>query len=351
MFIFEQFAHFGIIFAYVLTSAAFADRMEPKPVEERATSIHQKINLWLNLFTTMNRHSRIRNAEQYLAPVPNGEPFHVVCEVTNESDERLRKIGFRDLKDGECVLPRELGSATRRNSNGYDIIFKNKPKELFIISFMAPGWHDTYHPVHIERWRYPRKHIAGYELELTLMVKEGKRYVVSPELIHLTSEADKNKHALNLFLELFGRFDFLNKDMEAIFREMKMVSVNWTLLPIGEYPFSRLEKEGYLSKGQIKKKEYRHTDEVIRSYHPAQCVVGNGGFRGYIAFVFPDRNLTLLEHFEKGNATYVFDLDWAELSKKTKAEILNQNLEIARIIHTDNWEWKVRELFSNHPIR
>lgn len=300
----------------------------------------------------MNRHSRIRNAEQYLAPIPDGELFHVVREVTNESDERLRKIGFRNLEDGERVLPRALGSVSRRNSNGYDIIFRNKPKEAFYISFMAPGWHNTFHSVTIERWRYPRKHMPGYEMELTLMVKDNKRFVVSPELINLPTEKEKNKHALNLFLEFFGGFDFLNKDMEAIFRELKTINVNWTLLPIGEYPFRRLEEEGYLpqSRSQIKKKEYRHTDEVIRSYHPSLCVVGNGGFRGYIAFVFPDRNLTLLEHFEKGNATYVFDLGWEELSKKTKAEILNLGLEIARIIHTDNWEWKVRELFSSHPI-
>ena len=69
----------------------------------------------------MNFRSRIRNAEPYLTLIREGESFHVVRDVTNESDERLKEIGFLRLEDGESVLPRALGSVTRRNSDGYDI--------------------------------------------------------------------------------------------------------------------------------------------------------------------------------------------------------------------------------------
>ena len=297
----------------------------------------------------MNRHSRIRNVEQYLHHIPSGEPFYVVHDVTNEKDAYLRKIGFRDLAEGECVLPAAIGSVSRRNNNGYDIIFRDRPKESYEISFMAPGWHDTFHLVTMVRWRYPRKHVPGYELELTLVVKDGKRLIVSPELNHSESEAEKNKHALNLFLELFGGFELMKQDMEPIFKDLVVTRVNWTILPVGEYPFSRLESEGYLPKGKKIQKVYRHTDEHIRRYNPSKCVIGNGGFHGYVAFVFEDRNLTVLEHFEQGNATYVFDLGWEELSKLTKAQILDQDLAIARIIHKDNWESDLNHLFAHHP--
>ena len=299
-------------------------------------------------YTTMNYRSRIRNVEPHLALIRPGESFHVVHDVTNVSDERLKQIGFLNLEDGECVLPRALGSVTKRNSDGFDIPLKDQPKECRMVTFWVPGWHNTYHMATRYFMSYRREHVVGYEMELTLMYKEGKRFVVSPELIHISAESEKNKHVLNLFLELFGEFEFMNADMAAIFCEMRVRRVNWTLLPMGEYPFERLKHEGYLPNTKKIENAYRNTDNVIRQYNPTDCVIGNGGFRGYVAFLCPDRNLTVLEHFEKGNATYVFDTNWEELARKTKAEILYGNLAIARIIHTDSWEAEIRELFNTH---
>lgn len=297
----------------------------------------------------MNENSRIRNEEHYLHLVPNGEPFHVVCEVTPQSETRLKKIGFQSVVEGERVLPRGLGSVSKRNSDGYDIVYRDRPKESYVISFMAPGWHNTRHWVHITRWRYPRKHIDGYEIELTLMRIDDKLYAVSPELIHTSSEGDRNKHVLNLFLELFGDFELRKKELSAVYEALKITRVNWTMLPVGEYPFSRLEEEGYLPRNNKTETVYRHSDEVIRRYNPSECVIGNGGFTGYIAFVFPDRNITIMEHYRLGNATYVFDMSWEELSKKTKAEIMGEDLAIARIIHTNGWTHSMNELFLTYP--
>ena len=297
----------------------------------------------------MNENSRIRNEEHYLHQVPNGEPFHVVCEVTNKSEIRLKKIGFQSVVEGERVLPQGLGSVSKRNSDGYDIVYRDRPKESYVVSFMAPGWHNTRHWVHITRWRYPRKHIDGYEIELTLMRIDDKLYAVSPELIHTSSEGDRNKHVLNLFLELFGDFELRKKELSAVYEALKITRVNWTMLPVGEYPFSRLEEEGYLPRNNKTETVYRHTDEVIRRYNPSECVIGNGGFTGYIAFVFPDRNITIMEHYRLGNATYVFDMSWEELSKKTKAEIMGEDLAIARIIHTKGWTHSMNELFLAYP--
>ncbi len=296
----------------------------------------------------MNFRSRIRNVEPYLALIRQGESFHVVYNVTNESDERLKQIGFFNLEDGERVLPRALGSVTRRNSDGYDIVFKDRAKERYFTYHMVPGWHNTYHEVTREHWRYPCEHKEGYEMELTLLMKDGNRYVVSPELVNDPTAADINKHALNLFLELFGGFEFMNENLDSVFREMRVTRVNWTLLPIGDFPFERIEREILQHSGRITKRVFRHTDSVIRQYNPEQCVVGNGGFHNYVAFLFPERNLTVLECFEPGNATYVFEKDWEELSRKTKAQILGGDLALARIIHKDSWETEIRQLFNTH---
>ena len=247
----------------------------------------------------MNFRSRIRNAEPHLALIREGESFHVVYDVTNERDERLKQIGFLNLEDGECVLPRVLGSVTKRNSEGFDIVHTEEPKKPKYVDIMTPGWHNTYHLSTHRYMSHPKDHIAGYEVELTLMYKDGKRYVVSPELTHVAEEKERNKHVLNLFLELFGDFDFLDGELEAIFRDMTIKRVNWTILPIGEYTFERMEREGFLPKSNKVERVYRHTDSVIRRYSPAQCVVGNGGFRGYIAL--PRSKCSRMVIFRSGN--------------------------------------------------
>jgi hypothetical protein len=50
-----------------------------------------------------------------------------------------------------------------------------------------------------------------------------------------------------------------------------------------------------------------------------------GGFSDYIAYVFAERRLVVLESVRKGNAIYVFGQNWDRFSKLSKAEILDRN--------------------------
>ena len=59
-----------------------------------------------------------------------------------------------------------------------------------------------------------------------------------------------------------------------------------------------------------------------------------------------DKNLYILECDHPNNATYVFDKKWEELSKLTKAEILNNQFHKCRIIHSSSWKEKFDELFG-----
>ena len=89
-----------------------------------------------------------------------------------------------------------------------------------------------------------------------------------------------------------------------------------------------------------------HRFEVVNSYGSESVAIGQAGFRGYIIFGFPHKNLYVCESIYFGNATYVFEEDWEELSKRTKAEILNENLQKDRLIHIKGWEQKVHNLLS-----
>jgi hypothetical protein len=74
--------------------------------------------------------------------------------------------------------------------------------------------------------------------------------------------------------------------------------------------------------------------------------IGQAGFSGYLIFGFTSRNLFICESVFYGNATYVFESDWEKLSKLSKAEILNQDLQKDRIIHREGWERKIATLFK-----
>ena len=76
---------------------------------------------------------------------------------------------------------------------------------------------------------------------------------------------------------------------------------------------------------------------LINEYNPDFIAYGSSGFRGYIVFGFCKKNLFFLESIFPNNATYIFESDWEELSKLTKSEILNHNLQKGRLIHNANW--------------
>ena len=47
-----------------------------------------------------------------------------------------------------------------------------------------------------------------------------------------------------------------------------------------------------------------------------------------------------------GNATYVFRDNWEGLSKLSKAEIIQNNLQEKRLVHRVNWPYKILEILK-----
>jgi hypothetical protein len=78
--------------------------------------------------------------------------------------------------------------------------------------------------------------------------------------------------------------------------------------------------------------------ETIKKFGPAEIYVGEGGFGDYLAYIFPDRQIVVLESVRHGNALYAFSKDWRAVSHLTKAEIIQGGLHLARIIHSRGWK-------------
>ena len=124
--------------------------------------------------------------------------------------------------------------------------------------------------------------------------------------------------------------------------------VNWQILPEGEIVWERVNKfagniqDSKELAGQLQK--YRFT--TIIKHRPDEFYYGNGGFHGYLVFVFRKKNLVLMENMIYGNATYVFRDNWEELSKLSKAEIINNNLLEKRLVHRRSWSKQIMSILK-----
>lgn len=295
----------------------------------------------------MNNKSRIRKTAAYLQPIADNASFYITVPVKSVNVNRMKLIGFRKMGPGENILPRAIGSVSGYNANGRYIVHRELPKITKYRSFDAPGWHDTWHEVTVPYKAFPRTYEAGPEIRLTIVENNGELFVASPKLTKTVETDFLNKHVINLFLDLFGDFQLKGDRLQSAFTDLPIRRLDWTLLPPGEYPWSRIESENLLSKRKDgKERPIRHTDDIIRQFKPESCAIGNGGFKGYVAFCFPQKGITLLENKFHGNATYVFNQDWEELSKLTKASIIQGQLALKRIEHRKGWEREIIQLFS-----
>ena len=291
--------------------------------------------------------TKIRNPELYILGIKQGDFLYVTKKLQGIDNKKLKKIGFPEqISEGIKILGRGIGPVSRFNNNGSFIPLKNLPKETKYRSACIKDWHGDYHFVDIPYKRYQRKTIPAPESELLIQKIGEELYIVSDKLKYSNENSIQIRHVINLFLEYFGECEILNESLQVAFHDIPTRRVNWEMLPEGEYPWNRIPSDGIKRNGVLTKIDQKHTFDTISKYHPTNLTIGMGGFRGYIAFHFPDKGFVLLEHMLYGNATYVFDKDWETLSQLTKKEIIDENLCKRRIIHQKGWENEIHQLLK-----
>lgn len=301
---------------------------------------------------------RIRKFSSNCGILKEGDSFIVGISIQHLSLDKLRKIGFSEkLEIGESVLPTsDLGPINKFNSEGKYIKHKNMPMETAYrtIQWTWKQWNGPHDRIEKTKFvdvpykRYPRTFITPPSIEMKISKdNNGNKLIVSP-LLKYNKEKDKNLvHVVNLFLEIFGHCNFFTKNLEEIIKT-PIKNLNWNILPTGIYPWKILKKKlekviKSAPKGNRSVIEYRLS--TINSYKPNFIAHGHAGFSGYIIFGFENLDYYILEKSKYGNATYIFDEKWRNLSKMTKAEILNNDLHKDRLIHHENWKQKIANLF------
>lgn len=287
-----------------------------------------------------------------------GEKIVIALSDAIRFKENLIGLGFSaELGEGERILPAIVNSATRKNAEPFYSVDKLRPKETYYQTLLwkRQEWagrgktREVTDYVSIPRTRYARIWHAPYSVEFTLKNDEKRGLMVVTEPLEFCKENDPSLiNTINMFLMTFGECEILTNNLENLSPE-KVIKLNWEVLPKGIYPWEKVKTDietisrnssGTSRKILLEKCEY------INSFHPNFIAYGKSGFRGYMIFGFIERNLYVLESVYMNNATYIFGSDWEYLSKLSKAEILNSNLQIARLIHKENWRQEISKMLS-----
>lgn len=291
------------------------------------------------------------NIKPYLSRFREWEEIYVVINYNSEQNDKLLNIWFTEILEGNSIIPFFNGNATLRNSDGFEVVRKDLPKEQYIHELpYSIEWYDgriyswvNYFP----KLRYQRELQEKMWVWITITEKNWVLMIVSDPIKVSSISEFKVKNTVNMFLEIFWEPNIVNENF-TIFGSWKIRRFNFEFIKKWKYPWDKIKESIYnpVSKTYkpMAKKVILDRWDNIHKYVPDFIWTWKAGFRGYVCFWFEWKNMFFLESSLLGNATYVFDENWEDISQLTKAEILKWKLQKYRIIHWPSWESEINRL-------
>lgn len=296
---------------------------------------------------------RIINVDSVLAEFKHNDEVRIILGNPKKFTKELENIGFSSVEIGDSVLPKIIGSATRYNAEGRYELLRNLPKEEYCVdrdfTFLAYGKHEMTKTVTFTYHRYQRKLISAPAQELSIILDKDENKILSSDLITYSEDTKPLiKHIINMFLEIFGECQLVDKDLISRIRT-PIRKLNWTLLPKGTMSKEKLEET--LSKitnmgSNTTAREIYSRINYINSFKPDFFATGNGGFNEYIVLGFEEKKLFVLENRKPRNATYIFTENWEEITRLTKADILREGHQEHRLLHNSNWKERLKQILT-----
>lgn len=275
-----------------------------------------------------------------------GKPIRIIVENVSRFPSKLIKFGFEESDEsGSQILPSIFNRYAACNAEPYYTINKTLPKQKYTqpVYWTRHEWagrgatREVTEFSYITRKRYHRDYYSPYSVSFTY-VSQDSPYIVSDDIIYNEDNLKKIINTVNMVLGLFGECTI---DFDETPKPIKKLSLNWDILPPGEYPWERIkDRVKDITKNSTKTQKVMmvRNCEKIYSKNPDFVAYGRSGFKGYVVFGFTNRNTYVLESIFPNNATYILDGNWEEVSKLTKAELLSQNLHKARVVHSESWQ-------------
>lgn len=295
----------------------------------------------------------IRSVAKLLAVSKGCEEVKLAHKITDDTEELLSAVGFdKEPLTGDYLIPEVVGKVTALNARGKEIIRKDLPLEPQTRSYYRTwrDWHGQEHSGIQTRDidMYPREYQPAPEETLHVIDVDGDKYIATDSMELNESNESRNIHLSNLMLECFGSFEVLDSKNGNII-STKLKQLHWDILPPGEYPWEKAKSlVGEVTK-KLKDSEKGVVDirmQAITKYNPDFLATGRAGFSGYFIYGFASKGIYVLESIHLDNATYIFGDNWEQLSKLTKNQIINGEIEHQRIVHDKKWNRTIHSILA-----
>ena len=249
------------------------------------------------------------------------------------------------------LLPPSSGIYACRNLDGWNEKRSDLPKEMRDISTWAPSWNSgSYHLITCEIEAYPIEPHPARLLTISATVLEHLseaalvRFRVDQPL-HRSDAAFASDLRFNLRLlhEAVGEAHVFDADLSDD-EFAKMQHVDWELLPPGstDRVLAQLTSRNAINPEKLKVAQDRLS--VLDRLGHDGFIVGKGRFARYFGARFGDR-LVVLENLEYGNALYMFEENWEQLSQLSRTELIKRrDTSVHRIPHVQGWQSAIRKL-------
>ncbi|MDF8367949.1 hypothetical protein G9406_10260 [Weissella paramesenteroides] len=295
---------------------------------------------------------RINNVQKYLSDISENQPFFIGIKIEPIQTQKILSEKFNKADEtGLVFIPKPYnGIMAQRNTVGEFLSDKSKPKET---AYRAQSWSlkDWGGNIHsgtseVPYPSYPKIFIEPFGLNFILL-NDKHHLVINKQFNKNKSEYEKIKSAINLTLELFNKAETFILDVDTDMLRPVRQSVPWEILPQGVRiwnAFKDVDDSNQVSKSAKILIEERF--KYLEKFKPDIEYQGTAGYSGYIAFAFSSKNVYVLDSILYGNATYIFDGNWEEVSQLTKKQIIDDNLYKYRIIHDKKWKTEIANILD-----
>jgi hypothetical protein len=126
---------------------------------------------------------------------------------------------------------------------------------------------------------------------------------------------------------------------------MSSLAMNWEFFPPGTGPDVERFFRGHMKRVDPDLEEIiKERANLFWRLHPVKYLRGTGGMSRYVGALFAE-DLVVFENVNYGNAIWILFENWAEISKRSRIELLRLcDVPFERLVHTDGWQDRFVEL-------
>jgi hypothetical protein len=295
---------------------------------------------------------------------------HIIVgtKITIPVSELYNKYVYLELPSQELLqlnqsivyLPASSrGQYSKRNIIGKTVTLKNKDKVEKSWAIEGPNYGDYSKGTHTA---IISKKVFQKETEFpkNLSIKITPTQINKSEIMfkfEINKILDKNSDYfkddllffINLLQENVKDIDVFPLDKEEDDNLQKETEfVDWELLPFGTKDILNLISKK-INKSDVNKKQ---TTDRIKFFSNQKLPIdhyisGTGSFDRYFG-MYLKNEIVILEDFNYGNATYVFNQNWKKFSKMSRTDLMHlKSNEIERIIHNNNWSTRLNYIINS----